>query len=179
MECQVTELIDFLPFIGLIAHKYKPMIEPIIDELLILLVQRVFDFLGTQPSGTDEALLLFGLRKAYLNFVLSLFNAGMEKVFVSPRNINRLNDVLQTFLMFAKDNADSTIQKISFGVFLKAVTAWASSPGRPAVSGFDEFVYKELIPVTFTVPTSPGFNLTDGQSILVCVIHIRLRKKKY
>lgn len=166
-ECQVTELIDFLPFIGLIAHKYKPMIEPIMDELLIPLVQRVFDFLNTQPSGTDEALLLLGLRKSYLNFVLSLFNAGLEKVFVSARNIGQLNNVLQTFLHFAKDNSDPTIQKMSFGVFMKTVNSWASSPGHPAVAGYDQFVYSELVPITFSVPMSAGFNMSDGQTILV------------
>ncbi|KAL9537608.1 hypothetical protein MBANPS3_011624 [Mucor bainieri] len=168
-ECQVTELVDFLPFIGLIAHKYKPMIEPIIDELLLPLVRRVFDFLNTTPSGTDEAFLLLDLRKSYLNFVLSLFNANLEKVFVSERNIESLETILQTFLHFAKDNSDPTTQKMSFGVFLKTVNSWASNtaaPG-PTVAGFDQFVYNQLLPITFSVPMSAAFNLADGQSILV------------
>jgi exportin-T len=173
-ECQVTELVDFLPFIGLVAHKYKPMIEPIIDELLLPLVKRVFDFLNTSPSGTDEAVLLLDLRKAYLNFVLSLFNSNVEGVFVSERNLEHLNTILQTFLHFAKDNSDPTTQKMSFGVFLKMVNSWttttaANAPNnqQQSVPGFDQFVYNELLPITFTVPMSAAFNLADGQSILV------------
>ncbi|KAI8639645.1 armadillo-type protein [Parasitella parasitica] len=168
-ECQVTELVDFLPFIGLIAHKYKPMIEPIIDQLLLPLVRRVFDFLDTTPSGTDEAFLLLDLRKSYLNFVLSLFNANLEMVFVSERNLESLETILKTFLHFAKDNSDPTTQKMSFGVFLKTVNSWASSTtsaSAPTIAGFDQFVYNELLPITFSVPMSASFNLADGQSIL-------------
>lgn len=173
-ECQVTELVDFLPFIGLIAHKYKPMIEPIMDELLLPLVRRVFDFLNTTPSGTDEAFLLLDLRKSYLNFVLSIFNANLEKVFVSERNLESLETILQTFLHFAKDNSDPTTQKMSFGVFLKTVNSWASNTAAqgPTIAGFDRFVYNELLPITFSVPMSAAFNLADGQSILVCLTKV-------
>ncbi|KAI7907870.1 armadillo-type protein [Cokeromyces recurvatus] len=168
-ECQINELVDFLPFIGLVAHKYKPMIESIVDELLVPLVQRVFDFLNTTPSGTDEALLLLDLRKAYLNFILNLFNASLEKVFVGQRNVGHLNTILQSLLHFAKDNSDPTTQKMSFGVFLKMVNAWATDAGSSAsgVPGFDQFVYNELLPITFSVPMSAAFNLADGQSLLV------------
>ncbi|KAI9474086.1 MAG: armadillo-type protein [Benjaminiella poitrasii] len=167
-ECQVNELVDFLPFIGLVAHKYKPMIEPIMGELLVPLVQRVFDFLNTSPSGTDEALLLLDLRKAYLNFILSLFNASLEKVFVGERNVGHLSTILQSLLHFAKDNSDPTTQKMSFGVFLKMVNAWATdAANNTSVPGFDQFVYNELLPITFSVPMSAAFNLADGQSLLV------------
>ncbi|GAA5810830.1 hypothetical protein MFLAVUS_004257 [Mucor flavus] len=170
-ECEVTELVDFLPFIGLVAHKYKPMIEPIIDELLLPLVRRVFDFLNTTPTGTDEAVLLLDLRKAYLNFILSLFNSNVESVFVSERNLEHLPTILQTFVHFAKDNSDPTTQKMSFGVFLKMVNSWTmpveNVNNQQPVPGFDQFVYNELLPITFTVPMSAAFNLADGQSILV------------
>jgi exportin-T len=183
-ECQVTELVDFLPFIGLIAHKYKPMIEPIIDELLLPLVRRVFDFLNTTPTGTDEALLLLDLRKSYLNFILSLFNANLEKVFVSERNLEHLSTILHTFLHFAKDNSDPTTQKMSFGVFLKTVNSWttittgATAQESQSVAGFDQFVYNELLPITFSVPMSSAFNLADGQSILVSEITI-IQERRY
>ncbi|KAI8980264.1 armadillo-type protein [Pilobolus umbonatus] len=167
-ECQIAEIVDFLPFVGLVAHKYKPMIEPIMDELLLPLVKRVFDFLNTTPSGTDEAVLLLELRKAYLNFLLNLFNASLEKVMVSERNLEHLNTILQTLLHFAKDNSDATTQKMSFGVMLKMVQSWASTAQQPStVPGFDQFVYNELLPATFAVPMSSAFNLADGQSILV------------
>ncbi|CAO3627556.1 unnamed protein product [Cunninghamella blakesleeana] len=167
-ECQITELVDFLPFIGLIAHKYKPMIRNVMDELLLPLVKRVFDFLNTNPTGTDEVILLSDLRKSYLNFIVSLFNSELESILISERNVEHLNTILQTILHFSKDNSDAITQKLSFGVFLKFVNTFASTPQNPtSAPGFDQFVYNELIPVTFSVPMNNAFNVSDGQSMLV------------
>lgn len=144
------------------------MIRNVIDELLLPLVKRVFDFLNTTASGTDEIILLMELRKAYLNFIVSLFNAGLEDILVSERNSGHLNTILQTILHFSKDSSDPATQKTAFGVFLKFVTSFASTPQQPSVAhGFDQFVYNELIPVTFSVPMSNAFNISDGQSMLV------------
>ncbi|KAI9323871.1 armadillo-type protein [Dichotomocladium elegans] len=175
-ECQLSELIDFLPFIGLAAFRFKPMIQSIVDELLLPLVKRVFDFLNTTPSGTDEAVLLIDLRKAYLNFLMSLFNADMEGVLISERNIGYLDTIMQTILHFAKDNNDPTTQKMAFGVFLKMVTSWAAGRGVP---GFEHFMYKEVVPATFTVPMQVSFNLTDGQSLLVFSEITSIQKSLY
>ncbi|CDS03104.1 hypothetical protein LRAMOSA00506 [Lichtheimia ramosa] len=164
VECQLTELVDFLPFIGLITFKFKPMIQSIMDELLLPLVKRVFDFLNVAPSGTDEAVLLIDLRKAYLNFITGLFNADVSVVLFSERNIGYFDTILQTILHFAKDNNDPATQKMAFGVLLKMVTAWGANGATP---GFNQFVYNEIVPATFTVPMQATFNLSDGQSTLV------------
>lgn len=160
-ECQITELVDFLPFITLVGHTYRPGIEPIIDELLLPLVRRVYDFLNTQPSGTDEAVILVDLQKTYLNFIVSLFNSGLENVFISERNVEHLNTILQTVLHFAKDSSNSTTQKMAFGVFLKMVNSWTSQ------NVFVPFVYNEIIPATFTVPMDSNFNIINGQNVMV------------
>lgn len=147
------------------------MIHNIMDELLIPLIKRVFDFLNTSPSGTDEAVLLVDLRKAYINFITGLFNAQLESVLVSERNVGYLNTILQTLMHFAKDNNDPTVQKMAFGVFMKMVTSWGSGAN---IAGFSQFVYNELVPATFTVPTHASFNVADGQSLLVS----KKKKKK-
>jgi exportin-T len=144
------------------------MIRNVMDELLLPLVKRVFDFLNTTPSGTDEAILLLELRKSYLTFIISLFNAEMESILVSERNINHLNTILQTILHFSKDNSDPNTQKTAFGVFLKFVTSFASSSQQPTMApGFDQFAYNELVPATFSVPMNNSFNVADGQTMLV------------
>ncbi|PKY18419.1 ARM repeat-containing protein [Rhizophagus irregularis] len=82
-ESQVSELVDFLPFIGLLSHKFNPSIYDILNELICPLVTKIFYVLNQTPSGTDEAMLLLNLRKAYLGFILSLLNVGMDAVFIS------------------------------------------------------------------------------------------------
>ncbi|CAM0141297.1 unnamed protein product [Umbelopsis sp. WA50703] len=173
-ECQVNELIDFLPFIGMVAHKFKPVIFNVLDELLLPLVKRVFDFLNTTPSGTDEAVLLADLRKAYLNFITNLFNYELEGVLVSETNLPHLNMILQTVLHFANDISDTSTQKMAFGIFLKMINSWIV-PASPesqngtstGVVGFSQFTYENILRVSFEVPMNRSFNLGDGQSLLV------------
>jgi exportin-T len=173
-ECLVNELVDFLPFISLIAHKFKPMIFNVLDELLLPLVKRVFDFLNTSPSGTDEALLLMELRKAYLTFLTNLFNYELEGVLVSDTNFPHLNMILQTILHFAKDSSDTSTQKMGFGIFLKMINSWIPSASPEAqngtttgVVGFSQYIYESVLPVCFEVPMNVSFNLGDGQALLV------------
>lgn len=173
-ECLVNELVDFLPFISLIAHKFKPMIFNVLDELLLPLVKRVFDFLNTSPSGTDEALLLVDLRKAYLTFLTNLFNYELEGVLVSDTNFPHLNMILQTILHFAKDSSDTSTQKMAFGIFLKMINSWIPSASPEAqngtttgVVGFSQYIYESVLPVCFEVPMNVSFNLGDGQALLV------------
>jgi exportin-T len=173
-ECLVNELVDFLPFISLIAHKFKPMIFNVLDELLLPLVKKVFDFLNTSPTGTDEALLLSDLRKSYLNFITNLFNYELEGVLVSDKNFPHLNMIMQTILHFAKDNRDTSTQKMAFGIFLKMINSWIPSASpeaqngtTTAVVGFSQYVYESILPVCFEVPMNISFNLGDGQALLV------------
>ncbi|KAI8067501.1 armadillo-type protein [Gongronella butleri] len=168
IECEITELADFLRFIDHITHKYKPMISDVMDELLMPLVKRVFDFMNTAPSGTDEAILLLELRKAYLQFLAAIFNAGLDVIMASERNVGHFSTILQSVLHFSKDNSDPATQKMAFGVFVKFVASFASTPQQPSrVAGFDQFAYNELIPITFSIPMSNSFNVADGQSMLV------------
>lgn len=175
-ECLVNELVDFLPFISLVAHKFKPMIFNVLDELLLPLVKRVFDFLNTTPSGTDEALLLIDLRKSYLNFITNLFNYELEGVLVSDKNLPHLNMILQTILHFANDNSDTSTQKMAFGIFLKMIQSWItptspeSQNGTTGVVGFSQFTYESILRVCFEVPMNRSFNLGDGQSLLVSTL---------
>jgi exportin-T len=92
---------------------------------------------------------------------VSLFNSGLENVFISERNVEHLNTILQTVLHFAKDSSNSTTQKMAFGVFLKMVNSWTSQ------NVFVPFVYNEIIPATFTVPMDSNFNIINGQNVMV------------
>ncbi|KAL1916477.1 uncharacterized protein VTP21DRAFT_5668 [Calcarisporiella thermophila] len=171
-NCKLSELVDFLPFIGQIIYKFKPSIFNIVNDLLLPLVKRVFVFLNQTPSGTDEALMLIDLRKAYLNFIHMLFNSELERVFISDLNRPHLNIILQSILHYASDTSNVQSQKLAFGILLKMVNAWAENQANGTNSsvnlpGFDQFVYGDLVRACFEVPAKPGFDLTDGQTVLV------------
>ena len=101
-KCTTSELIDFLPFLGQLIHKFKvssalclakvkPRIIGFLDELMLPLLSRIFESLNKPVEGTDDKIEQTSMRKAYLNFILNLFNNGMESIFVSEGRFHIIN----------------------------------------------------------------------------------------
>ncbi|KAG0367569.1 pre-tRNA nuclear export protein [Gamsiella multidivaricata] len=194
-ECSVMELVEFLPFMGQVAHKFKATIMSILNGLLFPLVQKVFFFLNQVPSGTDEAMALVELRKSYLAFLMGLFSSELENVLITAGNGQHLSLILQSVLHYAQDMSDVPVSRMAFGILLKAVNTWGSqseslagaittnaangnestangstgteSGRKLEAPGFYQFMYEHILRVTFEVPMKPNFDLQDGQSMLV------------
>ncbi|KAF9345126.1 pre-tRNA nuclear export protein [Mortierella sp. AD094] len=192
-ECSIMELVEFLPFMGQIAHKFKATIMSILNGLFFPLVQKVFLFLNQVPSGTDEAMALVELRKSYLAFLMGLFSSELENVLVTEVNGQHLSLILQSVLHYAQDITDVPVSRMAFGILLKAVNTWGSqgesAGGASATNGdnatangggmtengatkaeapgFYQFMYEHIVRITFEVPMKPNFDLQDGQSMLV------------
>jgi exportin-T len=78
------ELVDILPFFGLVIHRYeKVVIGPLFDSLLSPLLERIFFLLNQGISGTDEAMLQEDLRRGYLGFLAIVLNNDFEGLFLS------------------------------------------------------------------------------------------------
>ncbi|KAG9322841.1 hypothetical protein KVV02_008784 [Mortierella alpina] len=125
-ECSIMELVEFLPFMGQVAHKFKATIMSILNGLLFPLVQKVFFFLNQVPNGTDEAMALVELRKSYLAFLMGLFSSELENVLITEANGQHLNLILQSVLHYAQDMTDVPVSRMAFGILLKAVNSWGS-----------------------------------------------------
>jgi len=85
-------------------------------------------------------------------------------------NSASIETLLESMLGIASDSSEPSSQKAAFLFFNKCVTSW----GRPVMEndqeglpGFDRFIYERIIPLAFRVPSSPDFNLKDGQVIVV------------
>ncbi|KAG0254528.1 pre-tRNA nuclear export protein [Actinomortierella ambigua] len=124
-ECSMTELIDFLPFMSQMAHKFRSTnIWPVLNEVLFPLVQKVFMFLNQSATGTDEAVALVELRKAYLAFLQGLFSSEMEDVLSSEVNAPHFSLILQSVLHYALDTSNIQVCKSAFGLLLRMVQSW-------------------------------------------------------
>ncbi|KAJ3174228.1 pre-tRNA nuclear export protein [Geranomyces variabilis] len=190
------ELVDFLPFISHITHKFKPAVFPIMNELIGPLLERVYASLNLPVEGTDDAMSLQELRKGYLNLLAQIFNSDMEGILVTEQNMPQLNTVLQSVLHFVKESGDPSSQKLAFSVLSKCVISWgagdeaqingASLPKNPktgkpekpakllaatapksALPGFESFLYGSILPILFQVPLNAAYDPKDGQCYLV------------
>lgn len=78
----------------------------------------------------------------------------------------------------AQDFSDNNGQKLAFAFLSRAVTIWGQPPlsgdsengngvASEQVPGFERFVYEQLVPVAFKVPSAAEFNVKDGQMMVV------------
>ncbi|PWZ01596.1 Exportin-T [Testicularia cyperi] len=174
-EVSAEELIDFVNFLSLVVNKYKDDVKPIIDELFLILVERIFYFLNQGVTGTDDAVQKAELQRAYMNLLSSMVQSGMEGVFVSDKNAPQLETLLQSIVYYST-NSDTACQRTAFSILHRLVGAWGSpADGTPSngtaaakgLPGFDRFIYETLIGLIFEAPTKETFDFRDAQAQIV------------
>ncbi|CCG80882.1 Exportin-T [Taphrina deformans PYCC 5710] len=179
-KSDITQLAEFLPFLGQLVFKLKPAAHPVLDEAMSPLFTRLFQLLGSPTEGTDDIINLCELKKAYLMFVLTIFGNEHESVFVSGKNQAAFEPFVSSVVHYASDTADPGTQKIAFSVLREMLVTWCThtiEPRTPEVKssssqstpldGFDQFLYSTIIPLCFEVPAKPAFNLKDATTAQV------------
>ncbi|PVV02655.1 hypothetical protein BB560_002886 [Smittium megazygosporum] len=105
--CQVDELADLLGFLGQTMFKFKVHVSQPVNDLLLPVIDKVYTALkNSSVSGTDEALMIQNLEKAYLSWIVSFFSSDLDAVFMSEGSSNTLT------------------QKLAFGVIHKSIIGW-------------------------------------------------------
>ena len=85
----------------------------------------------------------------------------------------------------AEDVSDTPAQRLALSFFCKCVLTWGqASPvtngtdgtdPNTALPGFEQFIYERLVPLSFSIPANPSFNIRDGQAIVVSQSRIHFR----
>lgn len=101
-------------------------------------------------------------------------------------NKTRLEAILGYVLQVAEDLSDPASQRLAFAFLTKCADVWAreakldnlpvnghapppETRDRVArLPGFEQFIYDRIVPAAFRVPSSPNFNIKDGQMLVVC-----------
>ncbi|KAG5518198.1 hypothetical protein PMAC_003384 [Pneumocystis sp. 'macacae'] len=173
-ETKTSEIIDFLPFLGLLAHRFKSNMYNILNSLFIPLLNRIFQSLNQPAEGTDDIISQNDLRKKYLEFILGLLNNDLDAVFISDANKPNFEAFLQSIIHFAVNISDPSVEKIAFSILNKMITLWVSDQShandleiRKTVSGFDQFIFQSLSSLCFEIPSKQSFNPQDARVIAV------------
>lgn len=128
------ELLEFLSFLGMLAHRLKDDLKPILDELVFILFDRVYALLATDATGTDDDILQRNMKKDYLSFINTIFGDDLQSIFLSDRNKPRLDGFISHLLALATDSSDRgdrTAQKSAVFILTKTIQVWAGIPGHP------------------------------------------------
>ncbi|THH00220.1 hypothetical protein EW026_g2257 [Hermanssonia centrifuga] len=168
-----TELIDFMNFIGQLVHRLQEELYDVLDQLIGPLSAHINNLLSQPVTGTDDQVTHVDTKKAYLTLLNTIMSSKLHGIFTSERNGSQLEGLLGSMQRLAEDTSDPSSQKTAVQFLSRCVSIWAQptmsngdgqSQGLP---GFERFVYERLVPSTFSVLSSPQFNIKDGQMLVV------------
>lgn len=98
-----------------------------------------------------------------------------------PENSAGFETLIDSMRLQAEDISDPPCQKVALTFLNKGVSIWGQpsteggqSASQGGVLGFDRFIYERLVPTAFHVPSTPGFNLKDGQMMVVSIHDIEI-----
>ncbi|KAG5638768.1 pre-tRNA nuclear export protein [Sphagnurus paluster] len=169
-----SELVDFMNFIGLLIHKLQKDMFDVLDQLIGPLSTHIMALLSQPISGTDDERSHIDSKKAYLSLLNNIMTSKLHGIFTSERNSPGFETLIENMRRQAEDVSDPPCQKVALAFLSKGVTIWGQlstedvqGGPRTGLPGFERFIYESLVPTAFRVPSSPEFNIKDGQMMVV------------
>lgn len=170
-QFEPTELVDFMNFLGLLMHRLTTQIFDVVNQLVAPLHARILELLAEPVSGTDDKITHTDTKKAYLTFLSNIVQNKLQGVFLTDANKPQFVQLLESLIEIAENPSDPASQRLAFAFLGRCVSAWGPSQraanGDGSLPGFETFIYDRLIPMAFRVPSSPTFNIRDGQILVV------------
>ena len=91
-----------------------------------------------------------------------------------PENKTQFVPLLENVIGFAEDVSEPSAQRLAFTFLGRCVSIWGQAnpelvngEAPQSLPGFDTFIYERLVPLAFSVPSNPSFNIKDGQMLVV------------
>jgi len=172
-----SELVDFINFVNLLVHKLQQDLFNVLDVLIGPLNAHITNLMFQPVTGTDDILTHSESKRAYLTLLNNIASSKLAGIFLSDRNKDNFEPLLQSMLQLAGDGSDTQSQKAAFAFLSKSVGVWGRPssdatngeivPGSQGVPGFERFVYDNVVPTAFAVLSQPELNIKDGQVLVV------------
>ncbi|KAJ4477161.1 armadillo-type protein [Lentinula aciculospora] len=177
-----SELVDFMNFIGLLIFRLQDDMFDVLDELVGPLTAHISGTLSQPITGSDEQRMHVEIKKAYIALLTCVMSTKLQGVFISPRNNTSFDSLIETMRILAEDTSDPPNQRAAFNFLSRCVVVWTQpNPTSPTtngnsnhnplndmgIPGFERYVYEQLVPTAFGVPSLPNLNLKDGQVTVV------------
>ncbi|ODV82064.1 Xpo1-domain-containing protein [Suhomyces tanzawaensis NRRL Y-17324] len=180
---KLTELCDFLSFLGQIVHNFKSddNIYQLINNLISPLFNKVFDMLASNddelfPDLKREKVLL---KKAMMNFLSSIIINHVTSLLVTETNKQKFPTILSSLFEYAYDLSETSVSKLAITQLINIVTIFGNgdkindpndkySESLPPLEGINEFLTDKVTQLSFELPFKyQEFDLKDAQYRLI------------
>ncbi|KAI0049750.1 KapM protein [Auriscalpium vulgare] len=173
-----NELVDFINFLNLLIHKLQHDLFDVLDELIGPLNAHITAILSQPVNGTDDVLSHNDTKRAYLTLLNNAIASKLPAIFISDRNKDQFEPLLQSMLQLASDVSDPQSQRAAFTFLGRSVGIWGklssdgtangdAVPGSQSLPGFERFIYESVVPTAFRVLSLSELNIKDGQVLVV------------
>jgi len=157
----MKDLIEFIRLFNQLVGRFKVELFPLADKLLVTIISAVFDLLNATKAVTpnsEEERERNDLKKHYFSFLVVLVSNDLHSVLTSQSNMGQLNFILQSVIdgCAIDGSVDMAIQKHCFVFMDKIIRVWGGS------QGFDQFIFQQVLPTTFSLSFHPKLDLKDG-----------------
>lgn len=177
---KITELSDFLSFLGQIAHQFKTndSIYQLLNDLLTPLLNKIYELLSIEQNQEYPDLIRdkYALKKAYMNFIGAIVTNNQSSLLITETNKQNFPRILQSFFEFAYDLTDTTATKLAIAQLINIINVIGCNNGKikdpndkyseslAPVDGIDEYLMSSSVKLSFEMPfKAPEFDLKDAQ----------------
>ncbi|KAG2734726.1 hypothetical protein G9P44_002732 [Scheffersomyces stipitis] len=181
---KISELTDFLSFLGQIVHNYKDddNIYQLLNNLLTPLIKKIFEL--SSNSGEDALIPdiirdKYQLKKAYMTFLSAIFLNHSASLFVTETNKQEFAEVVTSLLEYAYDLSETSVSKLAITQLINVVNFFGNggkihdpedkyANNLPPVEGIDAFLMSRVTQLSFELPfQKQEFDLKDAQYRLI------------
>lgn len=182
---KISELSDFLSFVGQIVHEFKDnsTIYQLLNNLLSPLIDKVFQTLNTSSSGDELIPDLvrdkYSLKKAYMTLITSLVINHSSSLLITESNKQKFPEILSSFIEYAYDLDDTSVSRMAITQLINVVNTFGNggkvldkldkfAENLPPIEGIDEFLINKTILLCFELPFQKAeFDMKDAQFRLI------------
>ncbi|KAK6201622.1 armadillo-type protein [Scheffersomyces amazonensis] len=175
---KISELSDFLSFLGQIVHNYKndESMYQLLNNLLTPLVNKIYEILAT--TGSDDQHIIsdkYQLKRAFLNFLSSIVINNSSSLLVTETNKQKFPEIVTGLFEYAYDLNETTVSKLAITQLINIVNIFGDKgkisdkedkygQSLPAIDGIEEFLMSKVTQLSFELPfQKQEFDLKDAQ----------------
>ncbi|KAG7663317.1 LOS1 [[Candida] subhashii] len=182
---QLSELSDFLGFLGQITHNYKSdeNIYQLLNNFLSSLFHKIFEVLDTKTREEELMPEIIRdknlLKKAILNFLSSMVLNNCASLLVTETNKAEFPEIIGKLFEYSYDLSETSVSKLAINQLINIVNVFGNggkitdpkdkySAALPPVEGIDEFLMNKVVHLSFELPfQKQEFDVNDAQFRLI------------
>lgn len=177
-KLKITELGDFLSFVGQIVHQFKNNDDmfQLLNDLITPMIRKIFELLSADEENNPHITRdKYQLKKSFLNFISIVVINNQFSLMLTETNKPIFPQVLSSIIEYSQDLNDITTTKLAIVQFGNVIAVLGCNNGKitdakdklsstlAPIEGIDEYLMESTVKLCFELPFSNAtFDLSEA-----------------